>query len=228
VERREPGYSTDAYTGWACDFLRGRKRDDAKPWFLWLCWGAIHGPTTPAKRHIGKHKNDEIRVPEDILGPRPGKPDYLEKTQAWQRGEDGRIYARRAAVAKAAKQGKAPKGPGQSYDDWVRQSNDCVEALDEGVGRILETLRETGQLDNTLIIFTADQGFGMGEHGFRIKLAPYDATYRSPMLVSMPSSLPRAPSAASRSTRRMSWPPSWLPPGSPRHGRCTGTTSCRS
>jgi arylsulfatase A-like enzyme len=37
-----------------------------------------------------------------------------------------------------------------------------------------------------LIVYSADQGFGMGEHGFRTKLAPYDATYRSPLIVSMP------------------------------------------
>src|SRR5262249_30378478 len=43
----------------------------------------------------------------------------------------------------------------------------------------------------TLVVLTADQGFGMGEHGFRSKLAPYDATYRSPLIVAMPSRFPR-------------------------------------
>ena len=172
VRRQEPGYSTDVYTDWTCDFIKGRKRDPEKPWMLWLCWGAIHGPTTPAKRHIGKHKEDEIRYPEDLLGPWPGKPDYLNKTQAWVRGEDGVIHA---------KGGKSKA----RYDKWVRQSNDCVEALDEGVGRIIEALRESGQLENTLIVYTADQGFGMGEHGFKMKLGPWDATYRSPLIVSM-------------------------------------------
>ena len=182
VRRQETGYSTDVYTDWTCEFIKGRKRDPEKPWMLWLCWGAIHGPTTPAKRHIGKHAGDEIRYPADLLGPRPGKPEYLNQTQAWVRGEDGVIYA---------KTGKSQKGKGGKsktrYDEWVKQSNDCVEALDEGVGRIVEALRESGQWENTLIIYTADQGFGMGEHGFRTKLGPWDATYRSPMIVSMPS-----------------------------------------
>ena len=56
----------------------------------------------------------------------------------------------------------------------------------------MEALRESGQLENTLVIYTADQGFAMGEHGFRIKLAPYDANYRSPLIVSMPGTLPEA------------------------------------
>ena len=181
VKRVEPGYSTDVYTDWTCDFIRGEQRDPDKPWFLWLCWGAIHGPTTPAKRHIGKHAGDEIRYPADLLGPRPGKPDYLEKTQAWVRGEDGVVRGK----------GAKKKQGGASFDKWVQQSNDCVEAIDEGVGRILEALRESGQLENTLIVFTADQGFGMGEHGFKTKLGPWDATYRSPFIVSMPSRFPQ-------------------------------------
>lgn len=180
VPRREPGYSTDVYTDWTCEFLRGRKRDPEKPFFLWLCWGAIHGPTTPAKRHIGKHANDEVRFPEDLFGPRPGKPKYLDQTQAWMRGDDGGVYAK-----------TAKNKPGIRFEKWIQQSNDCVEAVDEGVGRIIETLRETGLLENTLIVFTADQGFGMGEHGFKMKLGPWDATYRSPFIVSMPGRFPQ-------------------------------------
>src|SRR5262249_35157778 len=61
----------------------------------------------------------------------------------------------------------------------------------EGVGALMAALKDTGQLENTLVVFTADQGFGMGEHGFRSKLAPYDATYRSPLIISLPGTLPQ-------------------------------------
>ncbi|MCB1228493.1 MAG: sulfatase-like hydrolase/transferase [Verrucomicrobiales bacterium] len=185
VERVEPGYSTDKYSEWACDYIRGKHRDPDKPWYLWLCYGAIHGPTTPADRHKGKHREDPVRIPADIFGPRPGKPDYLNKTQAWKKGKDGQIYGGKsgAAVGDGGNRGK-------TFEDFVHQSNDCVEALDEGIGQVLAALKESGQLENTLVVFTADQGFGMGEHGFRMKLGPWDATYRSPMVVSMPGTLP--------------------------------------
>ena len=65
-----------------------------------------------------------------------------------------------------------------------------VLALDEAVGKLVETLKETGQYNNTLIVFTSDQGFAWGQHGFRSKVAPYDANVRSPLIVSMPSKLP--------------------------------------
>ena len=187
VEREADGYSTDNYSKWAAEFIKGEKRDPEKPWYLWLCYGAIHGPTTPADRHKGKHKDDEVLIPSDIFGPRPGKPDFLDKTQAWVKGPDGQPVAGKSGEAFGDESGRKSK----SFEDFVHQSNDCVEALDEGIGAVMAALKESGQLDNTLVIFTADQGFGMGEHGFRTKLGPWDATYRSPMIVSMPSRLPQ-------------------------------------
>jgi arylsulfatase A-like enzyme len=65
-----------------------------------------------------------------------------------------------------------------------------VLSLVEGVGEVMKTLKESGQLENTLVVFSADQGFSMGEHGFRTKLGPYDANYASPLIVSQLGTLP--------------------------------------
>jgi arylsulfatase A-like enzyme len=54
----------------------------------------------------------------------------------------------------------------------------------------LEALEASGQLQNTLIVFTSDQGYAWGYHGFRHKLGPYDDTIRSPMIVAMPGKIP--------------------------------------
>jgi arylsulfatase A-like enzyme len=58
------------------------------------------------------------------------------------------------------------------------------------MAQLMAALQESGQLENTLVVFTADQGFASGEHGFRTKLAPYDANYRSPLIISQPGTLP--------------------------------------
>jgi arylsulfatase A-like enzyme len=183
-EQTIEGYPADNYTQWSLDYIRGKNRDAAKPWYLWLCYGSIHGPSTPAKRHKGAYKDAEVPLPADIFPPREGKPKYVEEMQAWTKGDDGHPVA-----------GKGGEGAGKGkkaarFDNWVRQVNECVPAIDEGVGQLVAALKETGQYDNTLIVYTADQGFAMGEHGFRIKLAPYDANYRSPFIVSMPSRFP--------------------------------------
>ena len=55
---------------------------------------------------------------------------------------------------------------------------------------MLAALEQSGQLENTLVVLTADQGYAWGHHGFRAKLAPYDANIRSPLIISMPGTLP--------------------------------------
>ena len=185
-ERTVDGYSTDNYTEWAVEYIRGQHRDPQKPWYLWLCYGAIHGPAKPAPRHLGSYANQPLTPPADILPPRPDKPSYLDKTQAWLPGPGGMPLM--GPVGETF--GDEPGAPPRTWADFVRQMNECNRAVDDGVGRLLAALRDTGQLENTLVVYTADQGFGMGEHGFRTKVAPYDATYKSPLIVSRPGSIP--------------------------------------
>jgi arylsulfatase A-like enzyme len=185
-ERTVAGYSTDNYTRWACEYIRGEHRDAAKPWFLWLCYGAVHGPTIPAERHQGSYRDKPTETPQDIFPPRPGKPKYLLDTQAWVRGPNGEPVMGKSGEKLGDESSKNPK----TQANFVRQMNECTRALDEGVGQVIAALKESGQLENTLVVYTADQGFSMGEHGFRTKLGPYDANYRSPLMISRPGTIP--------------------------------------
>jgi len=179
------GYSTDNYTRWAIGFIRGQHRTPDKPWYLWLCYGAVHGPYTPADRHKQDYPGAKVPTPADIYPPRPGKPDWMQKIETWVPGETGE------PVLKAkAKAGKKKAKSEKTLSDWVRQYNQAVRALDEGIGQVLAALEETGQLKNTLVVYTADQGFAWGYHGFRHKLAPYDENLRAPLIVAMPGTLP--------------------------------------
>ncbi|MFZ9747443.1 MAG: sulfatase-like hydrolase/transferase [Opitutaceae bacterium] len=173
--RRIEGYATDNYTRWAVDYIRGEGRDPAKPWYLWLCYGAIHGPTIPAPRHRGSLRDAPVTPPRDLFGPRPGKPAYLEGTQAWKRGPAGEAL---------------DKNGRSTHADWVRQANECLQAVDEGVGEVLRALRESGQLERTLVVYSSDQGYANGEHGLKQKVAPYEASYASPFIVSQPGTIP--------------------------------------
>jgi len=176
------GYPTDNYTDWAVDFIHGKERAKDKPWFLWVCYGATHGPFTPAERHKNAYAGAKVDVPKDVFAPRLGKPAYVQKLDVWAKGPDGEpIYKGDGDYDK----------PGRSLADGVRRYNECVLALDEGIGLLLKALEDSGQLDNTLIVFTSDQGYAWGEHGFRHKLGPYDATIRSPLIFAMPGTLPR-------------------------------------
>jgi arylsulfatase A-like enzyme len=183
------GYSTDNYTDWAIEYLNGKNRDSDKPWYLWLCYGAVHGPFTPADRHLESYPDVTVPVPEDIYPPRPGKPAYMQEVAQWTKGDDGKPHFKRRKRATGGHE-KSQGLHGSTLDDWVRQYHQGVLALDESVGKLVQTLKDTGQYDNTLIVFTSDQGIAFGQHGYRIKVAPYDANIRSPLIVSMPSQVP--------------------------------------
>ena len=161
------GYSTDRYTELAVDYI---KRDHDKPWFLWLCYGGVHGPYTEADRHKALYGDaPAAKVPADIFGPRPTKPFFQQTWSAWKKGKDGEP---------------------QSFDARVKKYNRAVAALDEGVGRVVEALKASGQLKNTLIVYTSDQGFAWGQHGFHHKWAPYDANLCAPMICHWPEAIP--------------------------------------
>ena len=181
------GYSTDNYTEWALDFIQGKGRDSSKPWFLWLCYGAVHGPFTPADRHLKAYPGVEVPLPADIFPPREGKPEYAQKFHSWARGPKGHAVERRFR-----KQSQVPVAmkdmPGRPLKDWVRQYHQGVLAIDEGVGKLMEALRESQQLDNTLVVFTSDQGFAWGQHGLKSKVAPYHAAVGAPLIIRTPKS----------------------------------------
>ncbi len=186
--KKVKGYSTDNYTKLATEFIHGKHRKKDKPWFLWLCYGAVHGPFTPAKRHLKAFPNLKVPTPKDIYPPRAGKPKYMQQGRFWEKDDQGRPVMRGGGFDAKTVSGKGIHG--NTLSDWVRQYHQGVLAIDEGVGRIMTSLRKTRQLKNTLVIFTSDQGFAWGQHGLRMKLAPYDAAIRSPLIVSMPGTLP--------------------------------------
>ena len=177
------GYTTDNYTDWAIDYIHGEGRQDDKPWYLWLCYGAVHGPFTPADRHLESYLDVDVPIPADVYPPRPGKPKYIREMEFWEPNTDGEPVERKVREL-------GPVGmkdiPGRRLSDWIRQYHQGVLAIDEGVGRLMEALKESGQDENTLIVFTSDQGFAWGQKGLKTKVAPYRAAVQAPLIIRPP------------------------------------------
>lgn len=162
-----PGYSTFVYTEFAEEYIR---RDHNKPWMMWLCYNAPHLPNTTHPDTADLYTDVEVPVPEDWFGPRAGKPEYMRTLTMFNPDIEGHPhYLNRGTL-----------------EDNVRAYNRLVSSLDDSVGQLLESLEETRQLDNTVIIFTSDQGFAWGEHGYAWKFGPYDACLRMPLIVRYP------------------------------------------
>ncbi len=176
-KERIAGYSTDLYTERALDYVRAEK--GKKPWLLWLCYNAPHLPNAFHPRHQETYEGAEVPVPADIQGPREGKPAYMRNYSVWKEEEGVPTYndwflKKRVPLAKL-----------------VRDYNKLVCAVDEGIGRILKALDETGQAENTIVIFTSDQGFAWGDKGYAWKVGPYEACLRMPLIVRWPGVAPR-------------------------------------
>jgi N-acetylglucosamine-6-sulfatase len=154
------GYMTDILAEHAADFLM-RKR--SKPFALYLGHKAVHGPFTPAERHKDLYTSE-------LLPRRPNGNDSLEGKPALRRD-----------VGRAA----APRS-GASHDTIARNQLRALRAVDDSLGRVLRALEETRQLDNTLVIFTSDNGYFWGEHGLGDKRWSYEESIRIPLLMRYP------------------------------------------
>ncbi len=188
VSTRVQGYTTDWYTRRAEQFIRGEHRDAEQPWYLWLCFGAVHGPFTPAKRHFDAYPDAQVPVPKDIFTGkmRADKPEYVQIRDRWALDENGIPELKSGVQQRTVK--NAPIH-GNTLQDWVRQYQQGVLAIDEAVGSLVATLKETGQYESTLIVFASDQGIAWGQKGFQQKIAPYDANIRGPLIMSYPGEI---------------------------------------
>ncbi len=99
-------------------------------------------------------------------------------------GRSTQPAAKKKAQAKPKAKAKAAR-PGGG-DELIRNQLRALRSIDEGVGRIFDALEETGALDNTLVIFTSDNGYFWGEHGLGDKRAAYEESIRVPLLMRLP------------------------------------------
>lgn len=74
-----------------------------------------------------------------------------------------------------------------SYQRYLEDYLRCIASVDDNVGRVLDYLDESGLAENTLVVYTSDQGFYLGEHGWFDKRFMYEESFRTPLLMKLPS-----------------------------------------
>jgi N-acetylglucosamine-6-sulfatase len=163
-----PGYYTTVVTDAAAAWI---KKPLAKPWLLVLGHKAPHGgPIVPEPKY--EHALDQAPVarPKNFENYRAadGKPKWLEEQFPTWHGAGGPLYNLR------------------DYGKFVRAYFGTIASVDDSVGRIYAALDAAGVLDDTLIIFTSDNGFALGEHGRVDKRTMYDESLRVPLVVRYP------------------------------------------
>jgi arylsulfatase A-like enzyme len=116
------------------------------------------------------------------LGPPPERLDETQRA-AWEKA----FGPKRDAFHKAAFSGQALVR--WKYRRYLQDYLGCIAAVDEGVGRVLDVLDRTGLAENTLVVYTSDQGFFLGEHGWFDKRFMYEEALRMPLVMRFPGRL---------------------------------------
>ena len=177
------GYVTDIITDLSIEWLRSR--DWEKPFFLMCHHKAPHRPWDSDRKHAQMYEGMEISEPDTF------NDDYRNRSRAAREARmriDQDLNARDLKVeppsglrSQALKQWK--------YQRYIKDYLRCVAAIDDNVGRLLDFLDKEGQSENTVVIYTSDQGFFLGDHGWYDKRFFYEESLRMPFVVRYPGEI---------------------------------------
>ena len=177
LRRETPqGYYTHVVTDYAIDWL---KQQRGKPWVACIGQKAPHSFYFPEEKY--KHTFDDVRVPY------PASAFTLEDKPAWIRqrlrtwhGIYGPLFEWRKNFSD-----DRPEAV-KDFENMVRAYWGTVLSVDDSVGRLVAYLRESGELDNTLIVFMGDNGLLEGEHGMVDKRTMHEPSIRIPLIACGP------------------------------------------
>lgn len=167
---KQKGYITDELNDYALDWLKEQKPDE-KPFFLYLSHKAVHANFTPAERHEGSYMEEPWVMPDSGSLPR----ELSEKSPRWVRDQRNSWHGV-----------DFPYHSELDVELYYKRYCEAFRAVDEGVERVMDQLKEMGIYDETLIVYMGDNGFMFGEHGLIDKRVAYETSIRVPMLMQCP------------------------------------------
>ncbi len=176
IETQEEGYITDILTKKTIDWLVN-KRDSNKPFSLNLWHKAVHEKHLPAPRHKDLFKNEKLPEPpyDTHKETFKGKPEWQRRKTFGFRWKEGDIIPDEL---------NEKRWPINKFKNM--QLLRSLIAVDESLGKVIETLEKIGELENTVIIYSSDNGYFMGEHTFKDKRLAYENSIRVPMIIRYP------------------------------------------
>ncbi len=146
---------------------------------------------------------------EEILGdPNNDLHNVYRRMPAEVQAKWDSVYAGRIAEYRSGKL-KGKELVRWKYQQYMRDYLATVLAVDDNIGRLLDYLEKTGELDNTIIVYTSDQGFFLGEHGWFDKRFMYEECMRMPVVIRYPKSI-KAGSTSSALAMNVDFAPTFL------------------
>ncbi|MBN2309529.1 MAG: sulfatase [Candidatus Hydrogenedentes bacterium] len=177
------GYVTDLITDMCLDWLGNRDRE--RPFCMLYHHKAPHRPWYPDEKHAHLFLNEDVPAPDTL------HDDYENRASAAAAAE------MRVGVHMTSTDLKCEVQKGLSehelrewaYQRYIKDYLRVVASIDDNVGRVLDYLDEEALTDNTLVIYTSDQGFFLGDHGWYDKRCMYEESLRMPFIVRYPKEI---------------------------------------
>ena len=198
------GYTTDLITDLSLDWLKGRDRE--RPFFLMYHHKAPHRHWEPDDKHAQLY--EDVDIPE----PRTFDDDYSNRAHA---AREARMRVADDLNELDLKQ-PVPEGLNAAeekswkYQRYIKDYLRCVASIDDNVGRVLDYLEEEGgAVEDTIVIYTSDQGFFLGDHGWYDKRFMYEESLRMPFIIRYPREI-EAGSVCEEMMLNVDFAPTWL------------------
>jgi arylsulfatase A-like enzyme len=199
---RHEGYVTDIIGNLTIEWLK-QKRDKTRPFFLMCHHKAPHREWQPGPRQFSLFKDAKVPEPETLFDDNAGRGTAAKTQQMTVKNDlnrldlkleppknltPGQLAAWHAAYDDENKAFEEAKLTGNDlvrwkYQRYIKDYLRCIASVDENVGRVLDYLDESGLAKDTIVIYTSDQGFYLGDHGWFDKRFMYDPSLRSTLLV---------------------------------------------
>lgn len=201
---KHDGYTTEIITDLSLEWLQ--ERDKSRPFLLMCQHKAPHREWEPSLKYLGHDGDRRYPIPETLFDDYSGRgkaereqdmtiartmterdlklvtpaqltPEQLTKWNAY-------YEPRNEAFRKANLQGEDLVR--WKYNRYMHDYLGCIRSVDESVGRILKYLDDNGLAENTLVIYSSDQGFYLGEHGWFDKRWIFEESLRTPLVARWP------------------------------------------
>jgi arylsulfatase A-like enzyme len=202
---KHAGYVTDIITDLSLDWLK--QRDPAKP-FMLLCWQkSPHRNWQPALRDLDFDHDRTYGLPDSLFDDYSGRglaelDQNMTIAETMTLNSDNKLIAPRGLTPEQKESWDAYYAPrneaflkqnltGRALTEWkynrfLHDYLGCIKGVDDNVGRILKYLDDTGLATNTIVIYSSDQGFFLGEHGWFDKRWIFQESARTPLLIRWP------------------------------------------
>ena len=199
------GYNTNITTDLGLKWLK-KERDKSKPFMMMLQFKAPHRRWLPGPDHLTLFDDVKIPEPDNLFDDYSGRGTAAKKQDMsiakTMDKIDNKLTKPRGLNEEQLKKWNAAYGPKNEkfreanlkgkdlirwkYQRYMKDYLRCIRSVDDNIGRVLKYLDESGLADNTVVMYSSDQGFYLGEHGWFDKRFMYEESFRTPLVARWP------------------------------------------